>query len=214
MYGARRDASLELPLHGCGLALPARPVHPDRGRPRSQPRVSDDHLHRGRARRRSDRGADGQSDRGARGPLRPRHRRPAERDVRQCARADHRALRAERRAAGGREGLAHRLGAGQRAARARRRHGVRRHRPSEAGVPPHCRHGADDDAAARRRRAPHADGVRTRAGDGPPAGGAGDREGARGCQDDVGCRRDHPPALVRRRAHLLAAHPQGPVQPR
>ena len=55
-------------------------------------------LLRLRARRDPDGGADGPRDRGARRARRPGHRRPAERHVRQRARADHRPVRARRRA--------------------------------------------------------------------------------------------------------------------
>ena len=64
----------------------------------------------------------------------PGHRRPAQRHVRQRARADHRAVRAARGAAGGRQGLAGRLDPRQHPARDGRRDARRRPRSASASA--------------------------------------------------------------------------------
>ena len=196
-----------------GLAVSAGPVHPDRGRVRVRPRRRRPdvlHLH---ARRDPDGGADGQGDRGARRPGGPGHRRPAERDVRQRARADHRPVRARRRPARGRQGVTARLDPRQLAARSRRRRVRRRPRPRPPALRPLGRLDADDDADARGRRARDAGHLRARRGLGPAEPGRRDRRLRLDGRVPVarGRRGAHPD--LRRGPVVLAQDPPRPLQP-
>ena len=168
-----------------------------------------------RGRRDPDGGADGPRHRGAGRPLRPGHRRPAQRHLRQRAGADHRALRAQRRPARGRQGVDHRLDPRQHPARAGRRDVRRRPGPRHADVRSRrrparsrrcccspsrrwsCRRSSSSSrATGLPRRAPSAS-TTTR-----PSRTS--RSPSRSC-----CI-----AQLRRRPALLAADAQGPLQPR
>ena len=171
-------------------------------------------LRRRGARRDPDGGAHGQGDRGARRAHRPGHRRPAQRDVRQLPRARHRLLRTARGPAGGRQGVADRLDPRQHPAR----HGPRdvrgRAQPEEADVQRGGRPGAGVDAAARRRRAPHADDLPARARRLAAARRGGGRELRQRPRAHVVRGGDHPAHLLRRRAALLAEDAPAPLQRR
>ena len=202
-------------LFGARVAVPARPVHPDRDRARSRARGRGAGVHLLRARRDPDGGADGRGDRGARRPLGPGHRRPAQRHLRQRARADHRAVRAARGAAGGRQGVAGRLDPRQHPAGHGRRDARRRleARAPEASTAPR-RSAQATDAAAAGRRARRC----RRSSSSSPAGACRARAPSRSTttatRAPVARRRDRAADNLRRGAVLLAQDPPRPVQPR
>ena len=116
-------------------------------------RRGDADLRRRRARRDPHRRAHGPLDRGAGDAHGPRHRRLPERHVRQLPRAGDRVLRAERRPAGGRQGVDHRLDPREHPARHGRRDVHRRPQARAPVLRPHRRERAGADAAAGRRGA-------------------------------------------------------------
>jgi Ca2+:H+ antiporter len=101
-------------------------------------------------------------------PLGPGHRRPAQRHLRQRARADHRAVRAPRGPAGGRQGVAGRLDPRQHPAGDGRRDAGRRLESRAPELRPHRGERAGADAAAGRRRARDAGDLPARLGRRPP----------------------------------------------
>ena len=159
--------------------------------------------------------ADGPGDRGGRRQVGARHRRAAQRHLRQRARADHRPLRAQRRPARGRQGVDHRLDPRQHPAGHGRRdaRGRPRRRPRGPELRPHCGERPVADAVARGRRP--GDACRLRAGRGP--GPPGDRPGAgrlrlhgRAPVAGGGDRADRD---LRGRAAVQPAHPPQALQP-
>ncbi len=203
-----------LPLHAPRLAVPAGAADPDRRRAGADPRRGDGRLRRLGAGDHPHRGADGAGDRGAGGPLRARHRRPAQRHLRQRAGADHRPLRPQPGAAGGGQGLDRRLDPRQHPAGPRRGDAGRRPRPRQADLQPHRRQRPEHDADARRRGA--ADAGDLRAGRGPGAAGAGRRVGQLRLDGraPLAGGRDRPHRHLRDRSLLLAEDPPGDLQPR
>ena len=109
-------------------------------------------------------GGDGQSHRAPRGEGRRRHRRPAERDLRQRGRAHHR----DRGLAGGalrrRQSLDHRLDHRQHPPRLRAERGARRRQVLDPEVQQDGREHGHDDAHPRRDRARHSGPVPRRGG--------------------------------------------------
>ena len=195
------------PVYGLGIFIPAAVGS------RAGPRLPHADL-RGRGARRDPHGsADGRVHRAPCGQDRARPRRAAERDVRQRAGADHRLLRPERRAPGGRQGLDRRLDHRQHPAGARCGDAGRRAQARQADLQPHGRHRPGGHAAAGADRADPARRVPARARRRP----ARRQRGAGGLRlrprAPLVRRRDHPDGQLRGRPDLLPAHPPGRVQP-
>src|SRR3954454_25305 len=210
-YGGPLDA--EAPVLGRRLALLAGPVHPARRRARRRRRRRHRDLLDQRAGGHPDGRADGPRDGGAGRALGPGHRRAAQRDVRQRARADHRAVRAARGAPGGRQGLARRLDPRQHPARAGGVDARRRTAPSAPGLRPHRGRGAGADAAPGGGRACDAGDLPARSG---PRPARSDGQGGalqRRHRAPVRCGRDRPAPHLRRGAVLLAQDPPRALQP-
>ena len=215
MYGECGAASAPLPPQRRRVAVPARPVHPDRDRARARARervsvifvcsalgVIPTAALMGRA----------TEQLAARSG--PGHRRLPQRHLRQRARAHHRPLRAARGAAGGRQGLAGRLDPRQHPARHGRRDARRRPQARAPDVRPHGGQRAGADAAAGGRRAGHAGDLPARARAAACRGPTDEVEQLRRRRRaPLDRRRDRPAGHLPRRAGLLAQHPPRPLQP-
>ncbi len=165
------------------------------------------------ARDRPDGGTDGARHGGAGGQVRSGHRRAAQRHLRQRTGADHRPDRPERGTPGGGQGLDRRLDHRQHPARARRLDAGRGPQAPAAALQRAGGQHPGDDAVPGRRCAGDAGDLRAGRGPGPPEP---DRRGDRlrlDGREPLAGGRDRPHRHLRRRPLVLAADPQGPLQP-